>query len=630
MSCVPLGVLTASQYVRLRAPANYTAVRYGQDSDQSSSHMTIQGSSSSRSIPTINNEISDSLGTRMSPFSSHNTMQPHTQSAGNECVGGGLPGVFLIQSIADSLVNWPEMSEIELFPLFDRLIRSSDSDDTTGQRYRTEAKSCIPALAGILDAAGKQTVDYTSQLLVQCLTSLRFITKGDPYNITIATNLDVLISCRNIMRHFAHDASVQRYCCMIYRSLTFNRADNQRLVVEIGVVPLIYKAIAKFPDSPEVPAAAFMCIQNITWLVESNRNSIVTDGGLLIIIDSMRAHSDNVDVQKWGCGALQNLACCFQCTSLLIQKGSLRLVLQAMATHLADPIVQNYGLGVLRNISYLKTNRVSVADSGAFETAITSLVNYSADLDVQNSAYSFLLNSVIDVPENKAKILRFDALLPAIFRARARFRDDKRFADKVAVLLDQLSDQGKSHYIVLERDIEPLSLFEVSLRRMAPLSPSDDTLLGRLGGSGLSSCDPRAHTNHVYTHATPLMSGSLDECVLNGHCGHRERDGVIMSDLIERETVAQSKPGDKEVSRRPSASMHGIRMGVCDVCKGAYLNSLVLATKAKGERWLLHRVCGRRCHSAMIKAVDLTHNGGNLATFQPASAEDEPLIPLPA
>jgi hypothetical protein len=52
------------------------------------------------------------------------------------------------------------------------------------------------------------------------------------------------------------------------------------------------------------------CAQNITWLVEDNRSVVERAGGIECILDAMRFHSHNVEVQKWGCGALQNLACC--------------------------------------------------------------------------------------------------------------------------------------------------------------------------------------------------------------------------------------------------------------------------------------------------------------------------------
>eukprot|EP01134_Creolimax_fragrantissima_P002650 CFRG2650T1 len=546
-----------------------------------------------------------------------------------------------VSEISDCLHHWRTLTEAELLLLFQQLISATEGDDVLGQRHRSEASSCIVPLSAIIADAGNNNIVLSSMSLVQCLACIRYITKGDPQNISTATDLDVLLSCRNIMRNFENDSGIQRYCCMVYRSLTFNRADNQRLVVEIGVVPLIYKAIARFSKNPKVPAAAFMCIQNITWLVEDNRNSIVLDGGLHIIMKSMLAHSKDVDVQKWGCGALQNLACCFQCTSLLVQKGSLALVLNAMSTHLQDSTVQNYGLGVLRNISYLKSNRLSVAESGAFETAITALVNYSQDADVQNSAYSFLLNTIIDVPENRKKILQFDALLPAIFRARAIFFKDQRFMDKITVLLDQLSTDGKGYNIVLEREIEPLSLFETSLRTLAPLTPEHEQIISYLSGEGMC-CDPRAHTNHLYIHPTPRLSSGKDMCVLNGHCkgtttghlaprkstygGRKATSGFTTHPFQSADVNGHAHVHNNQTTVYGSAhsSLTSLSMGTCACCKKAYLNSLVLATKNKGGQWTMHRVCGRLCNNNMVKTAYASHNGGRLATFQ--AAVDRPLL----
>ena len=60
-------------------------------------------------------------------------------------------------------------------------------------------------------------------ILELALASLRFVTKGDSYNIEQATRSGAIHLNIQIMKTHKENAEIQRYCCMVFRSLTFNR-----------------------------------------------------------------------------------------------------------------------------------------------------------------------------------------------------------------------------------------------------------------------------------------------------------------------------------------------------------------------------------------------------------------------
>lgn len=57
---------------------------------------------------------------------------------------------------------------------------------------------------------------------------------------------------------------VQIHVFLVFRSLTFNRGDNQRYVVQLGVVTHAMDTLRKYDDRPDVLAAGFMLLQNVT------------------------------------------------------------------------------------------------------------------------------------------------------------------------------------------------------------------------------------------------------------------------------------------------------------------------------------------------------------------------------
>eukprot|EP00124_Ichthyophonus_hoferi_P001635 Ihof_evm12s90 gene=Ihof_evmTU12s90 len=374
------------------------------------------------------------------------------------------------QAMDDLLKNistWQERSSQILVLLLLQLRAFTERDDIESQHCRVAASLIVSNLAEILTSYNGQTGACEIQILAETLACLRFVTKGEVANIKLATDCGVLPICRDVMRQHSDSAEIQCNCCMVFRSLTFNRADNQLYVVQIGLVSLIIKAMQKFKSNPTVQSAALMSIQNITWLVDDNRTMVERESGIQQIIQVMSIHLENVEVQKWACGALQNLACCVFCTMRLLELGALEVVLRAMRQYPMDPTVQNYGLGVLRNISYLKENRVQVAKSGAISLAIKAMKLHLDNIEVQNSAASFFFNTVIGVDDNCQRVLEAEDIFPILFAAKAAHVNELHFLDKTNAILDQLSKPTKGLYINLYRRTGPLSLRELCIRAAA-------------------------------------------------------------------------------------------------------------------------------------------------------------------
>eukprot|EP00123_Amoebidium_parasiticum_P005795 comp16899_c0_seq1/m.15424 comp16899_c0_seq1/g.15424 ORF comp16899_c0_seq1/g.15424 comp16899_c0_seq1/m.15424 type:complete len:551 (-) comp16899_c0_seq1:1000-2652(-) len=404
---------------------------------------------------------------RMWGFRANGTSTSAGSSSSSNLIGAGKTERSRRQAMEILVLHmssWRERSTHELHALLLQLRSYTENDDMESQYCRMAAFSIVPKLAEILAGYSGSTEPVAIHVLSESLACLRFVTKGEGTNISSATNCGVLLLCRDIMRMYGSHAEIQRYCCMVFRSLTFNRADNQRYVVQVGVVPLILAAMRRFHADPTVQSAALMSIQNITWLVEDNRTTVERESGIQQILEAMVAHKENVEVQKWACGALQNLACCVYCTMRLLEIGALHIVLGAMANHPFDPTVQNYGLGVLRNISYLRENRMMVAQSGAIPLAIRAMKLHLDDIEVQNSAASFFFNTVIDVEDNSKIVLSHEGLLPILFAAKAAHDKEVRFADKANALLDQLARNTQGLYIDLHKQVGPHSLRELAMR----------------------------------------------------------------------------------------------------------------------------------------------------------------------
>ncbi|KNC86474.1 hypothetical protein SARC_01383 [Sphaeroforma arctica JP610] len=445
-----------------------------------------------------------------------------------------------LTSILDSLAAWKEMEPNEVLECLCRFQVQIESEEelatmSKSERQSTALSRAVRPISEILRVALE---DRAMLLINQSLVCMRQVTKGDAVAIEMATNLHVPQLIKDVMVQNPRDAVIQRNCYMVYRSLTFHRADNQQYIVQqLDVVPLVCKAMRNMPNNPSLQAAGFMLIQNVTWLVDANRCVVDSDGGIQLILDAMKRFPFDTELQKWGCGAIQNLACSIDCTAKIVKMKALDVVLAAMRHFPSNVVMQNYGLGVMRNLSFLKTNRVAVAMGGdTIALALAAMSKHFDSIEVQSSACSFLFNVIIDVEENREILLKTKDFLPMLFTFKRRHDQDLRFYEKSNALLEQLARGTEgSCYIDLGECKTAFSLKELAARTVA------------------------------YHLKKPVSLGCEDT-------------SMLFPDLKNCLKDARD----------------------CDWCEKKFIQYTDIAYKSKPDRWALRRVCSRNCLQNVI------------------------------
>eukprot|EP01134_Creolimax_fragrantissima_P006090 CFRG6090T1 len=371
-----------------------------------------------------------------------------------------------------SLESWRELTPADTLECLCRFQVHIESEEDLVATSKLDRQSVVlsRAVKPICDILRLALEESSLFVINQALVCMRLVTKGDATAIELATNLHVPQLIKDVLVQHPRDAVIQRNCYMVYRSLTFHRADNQQYIVQqLDVVPLVCKAMKNMPDNPALQAASFMLIQNVTWLVDSNRSVVDGEGGIQLILTAMKRFPSDTELQKWGCGAIQNLACSIGCTAKIVRMNALDVVLAAMRQFPANVVMQNYGLGVMRNLSFLKANRVAVAMGGeTIDLALSAMSKHFDAIEVQSSACSFLFNVIIDVEENRQLLLKTKDFLPMLFTFKRRHDEDVRFFEKSNALLEQLArGTEQSCYIDLGQCMGAFSLKELAAREVA-------------------------------------------------------------------------------------------------------------------------------------------------------------------
>ncbi|XP_017277630.1 armadillo repeat-containing protein 6 [Kryptolebias marmoratus] len=110
--------------------------------------------------------------------------------------------------------------------------------------------------------------------------------------------------------------------------------DVKDTVVSAGGVQLIVIAMNRHMSNPSVCEQGCACLSVLALRKPNNCKVIMENGGALAAVQAMKAHSDAINVQKQGCMLLRNLVARMRNYSqLILEMGAEALIAQAVQTH---------------------------------------------------------------------------------------------------------------------------------------------------------------------------------------------------------------------------------------------------------------------------------------------------------
>ena len=147
-------------------------------------------------------------------------------------------------------------------------------------------------------------------------------------------------------------------------------------------------------------------------------------GGIELVLNAMRTFEADTELQQSACGALATLSYENQVnTKAVLQHGGTELLLRAMHGHSSSPSVQGLACYVLRILAFLEEGRHHMVQLGAIETILMALRNHIGDVDVQGSGCGVLGRLTACSSEDLAKVASGDGLGVALGALSAHPRD---------------------------------------------------------------------------------------------------------------------------------------------------------------------------------------------------------------
>ena len=148
-------------------------------------------------------------------------------------------------------------------------------------------------------------------------------------------------------------------------------------------------------NSVSVQARGCAALGNLALVDSMSRATIAAKGGVGLILDAMRVHSDHGPVQAWGCDALANLALDVDLQEMITKEGAIEEVLEAMGRHENSADVRS-----------VRARSARISINSLFHVSIASLKLASLTHTRKKITRKSSLECIIDDDENLTRASR--------------------------------------------------------------------------------------------------------------------------------------------------------------------------------------------------------------------------------
>ena len=339
----------------------------------------------------------------------------------------GLAGVLV-----DVMRNYPESSEIQTNAC-EVLVKLVSHDSDHRMSHSTRRSQIIVEREGAGEAIlFSSMIIHEDNPKVQeaALNIMRCLCKDCEENQAIFWNLDAIEPILRAMEHHQDEPRVQEIGATVV-SMLANNPNNDNAKITIGGnggISVIVRAMSLHLKESQVVES---CMHTLyTLILDCPYNILVVlnvSGATNAILDVMRSHTHNLDLQKMGCAMLVELTTEAEYVDLLLDNGGsvktgmakkkdslegnpselleslIETILETIQIHSTVPIIQDFGFTVLANLTDSNETKMFIVDMGALDAIVLAMVLHKDHVGVQERICCLLL--LLAVKENHQHIL---------------------------------------------------------------------------------------------------------------------------------------------------------------------------------------------------------------------------------
>ena len=214
------------------------------------------------------------------------------------------------------------------------------------------------------------------------------------------------------MRSLMSQSARQRKACEAVAVFASICDENRSMIAATGGIECIVESMRTHTSDSELQVFACTALANVSNHPDFEVK-IGAAGGIECIVNAMRNHNGHVHLQLWACKALCNVAHTTKNKVMISAAGGVECIAAAMHRHTANVELQICACMAICNLSANPDIETKIAAAGGVECIIETMQSHTAHTELQLWACMALCNLSVN-PDNKRKVGIAGARLGAV------------------------------------------------------------------------------------------------------------------------------------------------------------------------------------------------------------------------
>ncbi|XP_051943188.1 armadillo repeat-containing protein 6 isoform X1 [Hippocampus zosterae] len=327
------------------------------------------------------------------------------------------------------------------------------------QRYLAAQKGAYPI---ILSYCQKSVGDQVATLA--SLSALAALTDGQP-DLFDADGKNFLL---DVLKRYHADSSLTRAAILAVRHSCLKHEQNRQDLVKAGVLPLLTNAIKQHSGCAEVVKEASGALRIMTFdddirvtfgqAHEHAKMIVLQHNGLKVLIESAKAHNDNVSVLSELCATLSRLAVRNEFCQDICDLGGLKLIMTLLADSYESAELVRQVLSAIRAVAGNDDVKDAVVKAGGVQLIVIAMNRHVATSAVCEQGCACLSVLALRKPNNCKVIMEEGGALAAVQAMRSHPSVVQVQKQACMLLRNLVSHQPNYSQPILDMGVEALIL----------------------------------------------------------------------------------------------------------------------------------------------------------------------------
>ncbi|XP_077416012.1 armadillo repeat-containing protein 6 isoform X2 [Vanacampus margaritifer] len=327
------------------------------------------------------------------------------------------------------------------------------------QRYLAAQKGAYPIILSYCQKSmGEQEAMFAT------LSALSALTDGQP-DLLDADGKHFLL---DVLKQYQADSSVTRAAIAAVRHSCLKHEQNRQDLVKAGMLPLLTNAVKQHSGCAEVVKEASAALRIMTFdddirvtfghAHEHAKMIVLQHNGLKVLIDSAKAHNDNITVLSELCATLSRLAVRNEFCQDICDLGGLKLIMTLLADSYESAELVRQVLSAIRAVAGNDDVKDAVVKAGGVQLIVIAMNRHMTISAVCEQGCACLSVLALRKPINCKVIMEEGGALAAVQAMKSHPSVINVQKQACMLLRNMVSHQPSYSQPILEMGVEALIL----------------------------------------------------------------------------------------------------------------------------------------------------------------------------